>query len=104
MRIIGILPDEKRVGNLIDSLRNAGIKREDIIVSDVYKTKKRESVMDKVYIKTETESVSNTTAFTDFLKRNTNFGIVVAVELPKHEACRIQEIMEQNGAKLVFQD
>lgn len=104
MRVIGILPDEERVGNLIDSLQNAGINREDIIVSDVYKTKKRKSVMDKVFIKTETESISDTTAFTDSLKEDMDSGIVVAVEMPKHKTSRIREIMEQNGAKTVFQD
>lgn len=104
MRIIGIIPSEKQVGALIDSLRNIGLDRKDIIVSDINKTGNRESAMDNVFIKTETESISDTTPFNELLKNKADRGIIVAVETSRHNTNRIREVMEQSGAVEIFQD
>ena len=35
MRLIAVLPDVRQVGFLVDSLRNAGFDRKDLIISDL---------------------------------------------------------------------
>jgi len=105
MRIIGIIPNKEQVGGLVDSLRNAGFERKDIIISDMNKTfDNKSNITDDVYIKTETDSIAGLTPFTQYLEDKADSGIVVAVETSKHETSRVREIMEQYGASKVFQD
>jgi len=39
MRIVALMPDEGQVGFLVDSLRNEGFDRKDMIISDLAKTR-----------------------------------------------------------------
>jgi len=104
-RIIGVLPDQRQASGLIDSLRNAGFDRKDMIVSDMNKSfDEMNDPEETAYIKTEREGLWEMDAYTDFLLGKADEGIVVAVEAPKHEAARIREIMEQSGASRIIQD
>lgn len=104
-RIIGVLPDQRQAGGLVDSLKIAGFDRKDMIVSDVNKNFAPGTNPDEApYIQLERDGLWEGTAFTNFLRGEIDQGIVVAVEAPKHEAGRIREIMEQNGAIKIMQD
>jgi len=37
MRLIGRFPDERQVGSVVDSLKNAGFDRKDMIITDLAK-------------------------------------------------------------------
>lgn len=104
MKITGIFTEGNQVGNLVDSLRNMGIDRKDIIISA---GNKAESTMDNVYIKTESESISRDNSwnfFTNIYEHKIPNGIIVSVETPKKKAASIKEIFEQNGAEDIIED
>ncbi|MDN5347116.1 MAG: hypothetical protein PWP65_680 [Clostridia bacterium] len=104
-RIIGIIPNMEQVGGLIDSLRNAGFDRKDIVVSDFAKSyTARQNPEEIAYLKTERDGLWESESFADFLAGLASQGVVVAVEAPRHEAARIREILEQNGAARIIQD
>lgn len=104
MRIIGVFERENQIGGLVDSLKNAGIDRDDMIISDKPKTNNRNSALDKVYIKSETDSLASLSTLSDSLPELADEGILVAVEIPRSNATRIREIMEQNGASKIIID
>lgn len=104
MRIIGVFSRQDQVGGLIDSLKNYGFDRKDIVVSDVNKTNFRDSALDNVYIKTETDSLTSLATLSDLFDDQIDRGILVSVEIPKHKSTLIRETMEQNGAFKIFQD
>ncbi|GFN22113.1 hypothetical protein TAMC210_04290 [Thermanaeromonas sp. C210] len=104
-RIIGIVPNQDQVGGLIDSLEAAGFDRRDMIVSNLSKSlEERRNPSEITFLKTEREGLWETGAYIDFLADEAGTGIVVAVEVPRHEAARVREIMEQNGAAKILQD
>ncbi|SHK40192.1 hypothetical protein [Paramaledivibacter caminithermalis] len=103
MRIIGIFEKENQIGGLVDSLRNVGIDRNDLVISDKPKTNSRNSALDKVYIKSEADSLSSLSTLSNDLPKEADKGILVSVEIPKNKASHIREIMEQSGAaKIIF--
>ncbi|MCL6478400.1 MAG: hypothetical protein K6T65_08280 [Peptococcaceae bacterium] len=111
MRIIALMPDEDQVGFLVDSLRNAGFDRKDIIISDLAKAAEErlrnpEEAADEIaFIKTERDELWETAPFADGIEGlNAARGILVAVECPKKSASRVREIMEQSGAAKIMQD
>ncbi|MFZ5642646.1 MAG: hypothetical protein ACOY46_03515 [Bacillota bacterium] len=111
MRLVALMPNEGQVGFLVDSLRNAGFNRKDLIISDLAKARDErirdpEEYADEIaYIKTERDELWETAPFADGVKGlNATRGILVAVECPKHSASRVRDIMEQNGASKIYQD
>lgn len=104
MRLIGVFERENQIGGLVDSLKNAGIDRNDMIISDKAKTNNRHSALDEVYIKSETDSLASLSTLSDTLPKEADEGILVAVEVPKSNASKIREIMEQNGAAKIILD
>lgn len=104
MRLIGVFKRENQIGGLVDSLRNAGIDRNDMIISDKTKTNNRHSALDEVYIKSETDSLASLSTLSDTFPEEADEGILVAVEVPKNNASMIREIMEQNGASKIILD
>ncbi|MFZ5986238.1 MAG: hypothetical protein ACOYWZ_03810 [Bacillota bacterium] len=110
MRLIARLPDERQVGALVDSLRNSGFDRKDMIVSDMAKEQKFNSVEEATdagvsLIKTERDGLGELETFAEGIKGlKGDEGIIVAVKTPKHDAQRVREIMEQSGAVEIIQD
>jgi len=102
MKIVGIFPRESQVGFIVDSLKNIGLSRKDMIISDIEKTPYRNSTMDNVYIKTETESLQNLSTLAEEYQGEFENGIIVSVEVPKKKANAVREIMEQNGAVKIY--
>lgn len=102
MRIVGIFKRENQIGALVDSLKNSGINRNDIIISDKAKTNNRHSALDEVYIKSETDSLAGISTLSDTLPNEAEEGILVAVEVPKKNTAMVKEIMEQSGASKIL--
>lgn len=112
MRLIARMEDQQQVGFLVDSLRNAGFDRKDMIISDLAEAAEQrgddpgEVAGEVAFVKTERDGLWEAGAFADGIegldpgKR----GIIVAVKTPKHEADRVRAIMEQSGAVEIIQD
>ena len=104
-RVIGILSEERQVNSLVDSLRNSGFERKDMIISHTDKgqmgqVKDDDEIED---IKTELEGFFEKDAYTNTLNMS-GYGIVVAVELSKRQADLVKSMMELNGATDIQMD
>lgn len=109
MRLIAVLPDQKQVGFLVDSLRNEGFDRKDMIISSLAEDESwhspEEAADEVAFIKTEREGLWETGTFTNGIKGlKSTQGIIVAVEAPKRDTTRIRAAMEQSGAVEIIQD
>ncbi|MDP4094991.1 MAG: hypothetical protein Q8920_16740 [Bacillota bacterium] len=110
MRLVARLPDERQVGALVDSLRNIGLDRGDMIISNLADEQKFSSVEEAAeagvsMIKTERNGLNDLGTFAEGVKGlKGEEGILVAVKMPKHEASKVREIMEQSGAVEIVQD
>ncbi|MGE4283663.1 MAG: hypothetical protein AB7G87_08075 [Clostridia bacterium] len=110
MRLIARLPIEEQVSSLVDSLRNIGFDRGDMIISNLADEQSFDSVEQATeagvsMIKTERNGLNDTGTFAQGIKGlKGKEGIIVAVKTPKHEASKVREIMEQSGAVEIIQD
>lgn len=109
MRLIAVLPDTRQAGFLIDSLRNGGFNRKDLIVSDLGDRENwgdaGEAAEEISFTQTEREGLWEIDSYAEGIKGlKSREGILVAVELPKHDAARVKEMMEQSGATEIVQD
>lgn len=109
MRLVGRFPNNKQVSSLVDSLRNIGYDRGDMIISDLAKDKKFNSVEEAAeeitFIKTERDGLGEYETFGSGIEGlKGNEGIIVAVKAPKNEINRIRSLMEQSGAVEIVQD
>lgn len=109
MRIIGRFLDKRDVGELVDTLRNVGYDRKDMIISDSIREQNLEGNLEDVdeiiFIKTVREGLGETGLFSDGIKGlKSNDGILVAVEASKHQGNKIKQIMERFGAEEIVQD
>lgn len=111
MRLVALMPDTGQVGFLVDSLRNAGFDRKDLIISDLAKAGEErgrdpgEYADEIAYVKTERDELWETAPFADGIEgMNATRGVLVAVECPKHSTSRVRQIMEQSGAAKIYQD
>lgn len=109
MRLIARFPDQRQVGALVDSLRNAGFDRKDMIISDladtqVFKTVE-EAAQELSFIKTERNGLGEIEGFANGIEGlEGNSGIIVAVETPKHKSTIVRSVMEQSGAVEIIKD
>lgn len=109
LRLIARFPEQDQVGFLVDSLKNAGFDRQDMIISDLAQEPEspQEMLTEVPLIKTERDSiqVGETGTFGAGVKGlKGRKGIIVAVELPKHATDQVRAIMEQSGAVEIVQD
>lgn len=110
MRIIAVLPDERQVSTLTDSLKNMGLDRKDMIISSLSDDQKFDNVEEATeagisMIKNERGGLNDMGAFFEGIKNiKSDRGIVVAVKASKHETTRVKEIMEQSGATEIIQE
>ena len=109
MRLVARFPDQRQVSALVDTLRNAGFDRKDMIISDLAEEQKWNSIEDAAdeiaFIKTERNGLGEIETFAEGVKglKGTE-GIIVAVKTPKHESDRVRSMMEQSGAVEIVQD
>lgn len=111
MRIVGRFLDKRQVGFAVDSLRNAGFDRKDMIVSFLGKDHEWDNTYkalhEAVLVQTERDSVrrGELEPFGEGIQGLTaTEGIIVVVETPKHDTDRVRGIMEQSGAVDIIQD
>ncbi|MTI85522.1 MAG: hypothetical protein FH756_16910 [Firmicutes bacterium] len=111
MRLTAIMPRKDQVGFLVDSLKNAGFDRKDMITTDLGDVDNHEDDSPNevaealAFVKTENDGLWDAKAFAEGLGENIpGSGIAVVVELPKKEADRVRAIMEQSGATKIMQD
>lgn len=109
MRIIARMPNQQQVGFLVDSLRNIGFDRGDMIISNMAKGQKwnnPEAAAEEIsFIKTERDGLWEVGTFAEGIEDlEGNEGILVAVKTPKHEADKVRSVMEQSGAVEIVQD
>jgi hypothetical protein len=109
LRIIGRFPDKKQVSALVDSLRNIGLDRKDMIISNLTEEQKFRTVEDAakemIFLKSERDGLGEIETFASGIKGlEGDEGIIVAVEIPKHSTNRVREAMEQSGAVEIIQD
>ncbi|MBC9784612.1 hypothetical protein H1S01_08820 [Heliobacterium chlorum] len=109
MRLIARFMNKEQVSALVDSLRNAGFDRKDMIISDLWEEQKWENFEDAAkevaFIKMERDGLGEVETFGDGIpEMRGKEGIIVAVEMPKHESDRVRTIMRQSGAVEIVQD
>ncbi len=109
MRIVARFPDQHQASALIDSLRNAGFDRKDMIVSDLAKepvwNTTEEAAQEMTFIKSEREGLGEIETFGSGIKGlKGDSGIIVAVKTPKHKSDRVRSLAEQSGAVEIVQD
>jgi hypothetical protein len=103
MHIIGIFPDPSDVGGLVDTLKNSGIERRDMIISayDEEKFAGMEAATQSpiTNIMSDQEDLGEIDTFAQGVKDldNTN-GIVVCIKCPRHKSEEVKSVMEQSGA------
>ncbi len=110
MRLIARLPNQRQVSTLVDALRNMGIRRNDMIVSDLAEEQQFNSIgaatqLGISMIKTERNGLNDVETFADTIEGlKGDEGIIVAVRMPGHSASKVREAMEQSGAVEIIQD
>lgn len=109
MRLIAVMPDQTQVSFLVDSLRNIGFDRDEMIISDLADEQTlsgpEDAADELAFLKTEREGLWEIGRFSKSIKGLTqDQGILVAVETPKHRANTVRMLMNQNGATQIVQD
>lgn len=109
MRLVARFPDKSQVGFLVDSLRDVGFNRKDMIISDAGEEQKydtfEEAADELAFIKTERDGLGEVETFAQGIKGlKGRDGIIVAVKVPKHESSKVRSLMEQSGAVEIVQD
>jgi len=109
MRLIARFPDQRQVGALVDSLKNAGFDRKDMIISDLADTQVfntvEEAAEELSFTKTERNGPGELGSFADGIRGlEGESGIIVAVKTPKHESTIVRSLMEQAGAIEIVED
>lgn len=111
MRLIARFPNREQVGWLVDTLRNAGFDRKDMVISDLEEEAKWDSLKDalqtEALIQSEGESLAagKSGGFSAGIKGlRGKKGIIVAVETPRHESDRVRSLMKNSGAVEIIQD
>lgn len=105
MRLVAIMPRSEQVGFLVDSLRNAGFDRKDMVITDLAEGREHDTRAGEklAYIQTERDELFAKEPWAKkFVESYHGPGIAVAVECPKHETARVRGIMEQSGAKKIL--
>lgn len=109
MRIIGRFPDQRQVGAFVDSAKNIGFDRKDMIITDLAKEQHwstiEEAAEDITLVKTETDDAAEIKTFADGIKGlDGEVGLIVSVKTPKHSGDKVRNLMEQSGAVEVIQE
>ncbi|ACB86233.1 hypothetical protein [Natranaerobius thermophilus] len=105
MRVVGRFPDRQQASFAIKSLRETGLDRKDMIVSQVNTKNFNEEEHDVPYLQSEREGLGEMEDFSSGIEGlKGQDGIVVAVEVSKNDRHRIRELMEQSGALEIVED
>jgi hypothetical protein len=99
----------QQVSSLVDTLRNEGFDRKDMLFSDLAEDQQYRTVEEAAkkiaFVKTEREGLGKIKTFADGVKGlRSRQGIIVAVEMPKNESDRVRSFMRLIGAEEIIQD
>lgn len=103
MHLIGIFSESSDVGGLVDSLKNSGVERRDMIISN-YDEKKLSKIENVTHspitnIMSDQEDLGELRVFIDGVKDlEETTGIIVCIRCSKHKAQEVKSVMEQSGA------
>lgn len=105
IKIIGRFLEPGQVGGVVDSLKNSGINRHDMIISSFDEAKFKSMNADAIdnhisaTVKTEQDDPGRLKSFLESLNElNHDSGIVVFVKAARHKAQEVKSVMEQSGA------
>jgi hypothetical protein len=97
--------DPGQVGGLVDTLKNSGINRHDMVISSFDEAKFRSMNADAIdnhisaVIKSQKDDPGQLKSFVESLNELKNdSGIVVFVKAARHKAQEVKSVMEQSGA------
>jgi hypothetical protein len=103
IHIIGKFLEPSQVGGLVDTLKNSGIQRRDMIIS-AYDEEKFEGMRENAnqptpVIMSDQDDVGELKAFAQNVQKlDEEDGIVVSVKVAKKKAPEVKSVMEQSGA------
>lgn len=105
IHIIGRFLEPSQVGGLVDTLKNSGIQRRDMVISSFDEQKfqnMRSDVMknqSSAVLKSDQDDPGQLEAFVESISDlNDDNGIVVYVKAARHKAQEVKSVMEQSGA------
>ncbi len=111
MRLAARMPDSQQVSFLIDTLKNMGLSRKDMIICNLddqqQRDNKKEVLKEEILIQTKTESISidSPETYTEGINDLQNMeGILVVVEIPRHSIQKVKAVMEKSGALEIIRD
>ncbi|MZP29971.1 hypothetical protein GTO91_09670 [Heliobacterium undosum] len=109
MRLIARFMNKEQVSALVDTLRNGGFDRKDMIISNLWEEQAfdnfAEAAHDLPFLKTERDGLGEVETFGDGVEGlDDKEGFVVAFKMPRHEIDRVRAMMEQSGAVEIVQD
>ena len=110
MRLVARMPDSQQISFLVDTLKNMGLSRKDMIIfnsDDPQRGSKNEMLEEEVLIQTKTESISIDAPET-YIKGihglKNREGLIVVVEIPRHSIQKVKAVMEKSGALEIIED
>jgi hypothetical protein len=102
-RIIGKFGPSGRIGDLVASLKEAGIPRQDMIISN--DTGDHEDLEDVNFLQTETEELGGTESYAQSVDMQVGKEqVLIAVEIPKRRRDEVVETMQSFGATKIRVD
>lgn len=109
MRIAGRFENQNQIGSVVDSLKNLGLNRNDMIIIDLAKepVTTEQRLRDQIMVQSAQDSIrfEEKGSYADeFEGLSSQYGILVAVEAPKHISNQIREVLEQSGASEIVQE
>jgi hypothetical protein len=109
IHIIGRFFEPGQVGGLIDTLKNSGVKRRDMIVSS-YDYEKFEGMSNAAdptspVVMSDQDDFGEMKSFVEGVKAmDVDSGIIVSVKTPRHKSQEVKNVMEQSGATEILID
>ncbi len=110
MRLVARMPDSQQISFLVDTLKNMGLSRKDMIIfnsDDPQRGSKNEMLEEEVLIQTKTESISIDAPeiYIEGIHGLKNReGLIVVVEIPRHSIQKVKAVMEKSGALEIIED
>lgn len=103
-RVIGMFPRGDQVGNLVSALREAGFRRQDMIISNARPGDRDLSETD--FVKSETEELGEVSSYGESVGMpiTQEGAVIVAVELEKRRKDEVMDTMRRMGATRIKVD
>lgn len=109
MHLMGKFLDPSEVGGVVDTLKNSGIQRRDMIIStyaqEKFEEMEAQTESSITNIKSDQDDLGEIQTFVEGVKLlDESNGIVVSVKAARHKAQEVKSVMEQSGAVEIIVD